>query len=82
MYESFDLPVRVKGEELMLPARLVQYGYTHRFIVEVEGQEVAFEPDEERYYRALIDTNVMEQNKTLNIELLQAIAHSIETVIR
>ena len=82
MNESFELPVLFREEELLFPARMVQLGYTHRFIVDIYGGEVAFEPDEEQNYRAIIDTNLTENGKTLNIDLLKAIANTIETVIR
>jgi len=47
MDEPFDLPVNYKGDALLFPAQLKQHGYTHRFIVNVYGQDVYFEPDEE-----------------------------------
>lgn len=80
MDEAFELPVSYRGEEQLFPARLQQTGYTHRIIVEVGGQEVAFEPDEESNYRALIDPEKMD--KAVPIELLQAIAATIEAVLK
>ena len=38
----------------MLKASLVVTGYTHKFNVDVNGQIIVFEPDEERNYRAVI----------------------------
>ena len=67
---------------MLFPARLVQLGYTHKFSVDVQGQEIFFEPDEERNYRALIGPEQLERNKKLDIELLKAIAESIETILR
>jgi hypothetical protein len=55
MDEPFELPVNYEGEEILFQARLLQFGYTHRFAVKINGQEVYFEPHEERYYRAMID---------------------------
>ena len=81
MDEPFELPVEFKGEELQFPAQLKQFGYKHRFVVAVFGQDVFFEPDEERNYRALIDPEQLEANKKLNVDLLQAIAVGIEAVI-
>ena len=82
MNEPFELPVTYKGEELNFPARLLQLGYTHRFMVELNGIEVAFEPDEERNYRALVDISLLERNKKLDIELLQVIANTLESIVR
>jgi len=35
-------------------AKLIVTGYTHKFGVDVNGQNIIFEPDEERNYRAVI----------------------------
>ena len=80
MDEPFDLPVMYKGEEQLLPAQLVQQGYTHKFEVLVHGTAIYFEPDEEGNYRALVDPESID--KTINLELLQAIAAAIEKVLR
>ncbi|HEV7333915.1 MAG TPA: hypothetical protein VGN63_22970 [Flavisolibacter sp.] len=80
MDEQFELPVLYKGEEVHFPAQLQQSGYTHRFVVDVYGTEVFFEPDEERSYRALIDPENTE--KQLPLDLLQAIAEGIALVLK
>jgi len=54
MEEEFELPVKYKGEEQMLNAKLIVTGYKHKFCVDVNGQNIIFEPDEERNYRAVI----------------------------
>jgi hypothetical protein len=82
MDESFNLPVVYKGEELLFSARLQQFGYTHRFVVDVYGQEVFFEPDEERNYRALVDPEQLYSNKKISIDLLQAISEGIEAILK
>ena len=82
MDESFDLPVLFDGKELLLNTYLVQLGYTHRFMVDINGLEVAFEPDEERSYRAIIDNETLNQNRNVSVDLLKAVAHTIESVIR
>jgi hypothetical protein len=80
--EQFEIPVAYKNKELLFPARLLQLGYTHRFAVEVYGQEVVFEPDEERSYRAIVDSEYIEKNKKLDVELLRAIAVAIEEILK
>ena len=80
MFDEFELPVHFKNEEILFPAQLQQAGYTHRFRVDVYGQEVFYEPDEEGSYRALINPEAI--NKELTPELLQAIAEAIEGVVR
>ncbi len=48
-------------------------GYTHKFQVQVNGQDLLFEPDEERNYRAFVDPEQVE-NSNIDVELLKAIA--------
>ena len=67
-----------KGKELLLPAHLLLQSYTHKFQVEVNGQTVLFEPDEERNYRAFVDPEQMECK--IKVELLKAIAEAIEEI--
>jgi hypothetical protein len=80
VYELFEIPVAYKNKELLFPARLLQLGFTHRFAVDVDGQEIFFEPDEERSYRAMINPGYIEKNTKLDVELLRAIAVSIEEI--
>ena len=47
-------------------------------MVEVDGQEVIFEPDEERTYRAIIPYDYIGKKKDMDIELLKSIAAAIE----
>jgi hypothetical protein len=80
MEEGFELPVTYQNKELMFPAELQQTGYSHRFRVDVYGQDVFFEPDEERNYRALIDPEKI--TKYISAGLLQAIAETIESLVK
>jgi hypothetical protein len=79
MYDQFELPVDFKGEELMIPARLLQLGYLHKF-QEVKGEVLLFERDEEGNYRALVDAEKTKQ--VINTELLKAIADALENISR
>jgi hypothetical protein len=54
MEEQFELPLVYKGEQVLLKASLLVTRYTHKFNVDVNGQNIIFEPDEERNYRAVI----------------------------
>lgn len=82
MNESFDLPVPFKGETYMFSSKLLQQGYNHKFLVVINGQPVYFEPDEERNYRAIIETADLKTNMELNLELLKAVARAIEDIIK
>ena len=80
MYEPFDLPVIYKGEELLFPAHLKQLGFTHCLVVDMYGQEVLFEPDEEQNYRAIVEQEKL--SKPISVELLHAIAEAIERLLK
>ena len=81
MDDVYEIPVQYKGSELLVPAELVVTGYTHKFRVEVDGQEVLFEPDEERNYRALLDTEFCNSAK-IDIDFLKAIAAGLEAALK
>ena len=82
MSEGFELPVKYKGKEFMFPAQLHLYGYTQKIEVMVNGISVMYERDEERQWRAIFDAEALDKNRSINIELLQAIASSIEEALR
>lgn len=82
MVELFDIPVSYKGREILFTARLLMMGYVHKFQVDVDGYELFFELDDCGEYRALIDPTNMEDAKNLDVELLKAIASSIESILK
>ncbi len=82
MDEPFEIPVLFKGELLNFTSRLHMSGYTHKIEVDVDGTQLMFEPDEERNYRAIMDTEHLPKGKKINIELLKAIANAIESIVR
>jgi len=57
-------------------------GYTHKIQVEVNGQLVKFEPDEEQNYRAVLDAAQLEKSNKLDIPILKAIAEVIELAVK
>ena len=77
MAESFILVVNYKGKEYQLDSELRVFGYTHKIAIKLDGEEILFEPDEERYYRAVIPD--YEGSKTeMDIELVQAITKELQ----
>jgi hypothetical protein len=82
MDEPFELPVTYKNEAFLFPARLLHFGYTHRFSINVNGHEILFEPDEEGSYRALIEPGEQEEKERINVDLLKAIAAAIDEVLK
>ena len=82
MDEEFELPVGYKGKQMLLKASLLIVGYTHKFIVDVNGQDIIFEPDEERNQRAVLSYDDMDSNKNIDVELLRTISKTIEELIK
>ena len=78
MDETFELPVSYNNKEILLPAQLHQYGYTYKIEVEINGIPVFFEKDDERNWRALVEPSTMETSQHLKMEMLQAIANSLD----
>jgi len=80
MNEAIEIPITYKGELLLLKARVIKYGYIHRIEVDVDGNSIIFEPDEERNYRVILDTGDDKKSKGIDLELLKQIAKTIESL--
>ena len=79
MEEIFEIPVLYKGKELYFPAEVIRYGYVHRILINVDGQLIYLEKDEEGNYRAIVDEK---NTKELDRVLVQAIVLSIEAILK
>lgn len=82
MDDPFEIDVFYKGQNLSFPAMLLRYGYSHKIQVEVNDQMILFEPDEERNYRAVLDVKAVEAGVNPDKGLLQAIATTIESILK
>jgi len=82
MDETFEIPVSHQNNELSFPARLLAYGYSYKIEVTINGTNVMFEPDEERKWRALISYEDLASNKAFTVDLLQAIASSLDEILK
>jgi len=78
---NFQIEVIHKGQQVIFMANLVQYGYSYRIDVDVEGEIISFEPDEERNLRARLDWNSIDKKKTINIDLLKTIAGELTRLL-
>jgi hypothetical protein len=81
MDESFEIPVTLKDKELLFPAKLLQLGYTYKFLVDVNGMVIFFEKEDEGNFRAMVDPLRIEDGIKINIKLLEAIAASLEEIL-
>ena len=59
-----ELPVLYKNKELVLPGKFLDYGYSSKIEIEIEGTKVLFERDEERHWKALISFEDIHANKS------------------
>ena len=69
MDEEFELPVEYKGHQYLFKSTLLVFGFTHKFSVDVNGQVIIFEPDEERNYRPVISHSDINDNKNIDVAL-------------
>ena len=76
---TFEIPVEYKGKEFTFPAEVIRYGYVHRIQVDVNGQIIFLEKDEEGSYRAIADSS---NKKELEKDLLQCIVSSVEEILK
>ena len=78
MQETFDLPVWYNGKEIMLPAELQSWGYSHRITVYIENFPFIFETDEEKNYRAVVSKEDRKKAEKIDKQLLLAIVETLQ----
>lgn len=54
MENAFTIQIEFDGEQMIFDAKLDTIGFVHKIYINVSGVNVAFEPDEERSYRAIV----------------------------
>jgi hypothetical protein len=79
MDSTFEIPVVYKGKEISFPAEVIRYGYVHRIQVDVEGQIIFLEKDEEGHYRVIAEAA---NTKDLERELVETIVSSVEELLK
>jgi hypothetical protein len=77
MAEPFTLVVSYKGKEYHFDSELRVYGYIHKIAINIEGEEMLFEPDEERNYRA-VSPDYEGSKAKIDIGLIQAITKELD----
>lgn len=80
MTDPFELPVTFNGKEHLFPAQLLPFGYTYKLKVEVQGQDVLFDRDEEGTFRAAFEPTGEGHAKPIDPALLQVIADAIDAI--
>ena len=67
------------GKRAPFEAELPVHGYTHKIANNIERNEIIFDPDEERNYRAVLLDD--KKKKEFGSALLKAIAKELEAVL-
>jgi hypothetical protein len=80
MDDDLQIPVTYKNQELTFTAKFIQFGYSYRFEVDVNGILVFFEPDEERNFRAIVNPSV--DNGKFDRELIELIMVCLREMIK
>lgn len=74
MDNIIPIEVTVKGKEYSFEAKLEKFGYTYKIVIEINTHKVTFEPDEERNYRATIDSSVSNSVNEKEKEIIKEIS--------
>jgi len=82
MEDSYSIDVDFRGKDYSFEAILVAVGYIHKFRIVINGVEVTFEPDEERNYRAILNTSDQSSIKGVDIELIKAVGEKIQSILQ
>ncbi|HTE25017.1 hypothetical protein [Flavitalea sp.] len=80
MSDILELPVHYQNEELVFGMEMINWGYTHRFKIIVNGLECFFEPDEEGVYRAVSEDYL--KHASQDTELLKVIGETLGELMR
>ncbi len=82
MNDAFYIPVSFGGQEYNFPARLLNWGYTIKLEVDIEGNTILFEHDEERNWRAVLPFDDIAAGRKTNAELLKVVVEVIKEIMK
>ncbi len=75
------MPVTYKGREQIFKVTLQVFGYSYRLVVDVNGQVINFERDEERNFRAVLNYDDVENSDNVDRGLIEVIGESIREAL-
>lgn len=81
MEERILITVPYKGTEKEVAIQWLPMGYTHRFLANIDGVDVYFEPDEERNYRVVLPPEVAGNDVKINLELVKAVTTVLQETL-
>ena len=82
MNEAFKIFLNYKGEEVLLPAEFIVLTHVFKVRIDIKGQEIIFEPDEEGKFRAIVDTKSSMNSLKIEVDLLKAVADKLERMCK
>lgn len=77
MSNVLDIPVTLNNQELSFKAHVVRFGYVQHIVVDVYGNQITIERDEEGCYRA-INSNATNQEREVDVALIKALVGVLE----
>ena len=77
MDNQFEILIVYKEKELLFIGTLITYGYAYKIEVEINGEKVFFERDDENNFRALSDYENPNTLKVMDVLLLQLLSEKI-----
>ncbi len=79
MQDVIEIPVTYKNKNLSFKGRIMRFGYVSHIIVDINGEKVTIERDEEGNYRALGDADKIKQSK-IDVELVEAVVSVLQSL--
>ena len=81
MGDIFEIVVDYKGDTLTFNGELHSYGYSYKIEVEVFKNKFYFEPDEERNFRVVMNSDNYDKEIRVDVSLLECIADAIKKIL-
>jgi hypothetical protein len=82
MDNTFEIPLTYKSKDFSLRAEYVGTGYSYKINVDVFGQVISFEPDEERNFRALVSYEDLQATDSVDKTLVEQIARQLVVLFK
>ena len=78
MEQPIEIPVEIRGEDRVFPAKVQAWQYGLRFLVDVDGIELTLERDETGEFRAILPGGF--SGKAPDKELIEAIIDVLQSL--
>lgn len=77
MDNSFEIPLTYESKDILFPAEYISTGYGYKINVDVLGQTISFESDEERNFRALMNNEDIPKSDKIDKALVEQIVNQL-----